>query len=313
MQVVKENKAFDPPRSRIVGFFKRGDLHFSTGVHLCFVCGAADPEPGVPPKIRRQFLNWIESNEQKIVCVLAENAVTDLLRQVDERRASRDLAVIEETIANTVDSLLLFPESPGSIAELGLFSANENISRKMLVAVAHEHQGDSFIILGPVKKINANSSFSPQPIIITHDIAASFDQIRTRLLGEEKRARSYAKRYSHSEWKEYSPREQLAIIDKMIDLTGVVTEDDLFDLVNRAFGKYEKTDIRLLVALLTTMGRVERTHMGDMIRVVGKSKMPFIDGGGQEAIEVKAAWSEAYRQHVPEALEEIESRNRELL
>lgn len=183
----------------------------------------------------------------------------------------------------------------------------------MLVAVAHEHQGDSFIILGPVKKINANSSFSPQPIIITDDVAASFDQIRTRLLGEEKRARSYAKRYSHSDWKEYSPREQLAIIDKMIDLAGVVTEDDLFDLVNRTFGKYEKTDIRLLVALLTTMGRVARTHMGDMIRVVGKSKMPFIDGGGQEATEVKAAWSEAYRQHVPEALEEIESRNHELL
>lgn len=313
MQVVKDNKAFDPPRTRIVSFFKRGDLHFTTEVHLCFVCGAADPVQGTPPSNRRQFLNWIEANEQKIVCVQAESAVTDLLRQVDERKASKDLAVIEETIATTVDSLLLFPESPGSFAELGLFSANDAISQKMLVAVTHKHQGDSFIILGPVKKINANSSFSPQPIIISEDSDASFSQIRTRLLGEERRANSYAKRYSHGDWKEYSPREQLAIIDKIIDLAGMLTEDDLFDLINKSFGKYEKSEIRLLVALLTTMGRVARTEMGDIVRIIGKSKMPFIGGGGQDAIEVKAAWAETYRQHVPDANDEIEKRNHELL
>lgn len=293
----------------MVGFFKRGDLHFTTGVHLCFVCGAADPESGKPPAIRRQFLNWVEENERKLVCVQAENAVTDLLRQVDERRASRDLAVIEETIATTVDSLLLFPESPGSFAELGFFSANEAISQKMLVAIAHEHQGDSFIILGPVKKINANSSFSPQPIVISEDRDASFSQISTRLLGEVKRASSYAKRYAHGEWKDYSPREQLAIIDKMIDLAGIVTEDDLFDLINQSFGKYEKSDIRLLVALLTTMGRVVRTDMGDIVRVLSKAVTPFIDGGGQDATEVKAAWTETYREHVPDAIDEMEKRN----
>lgn len=313
MQVVKDIKAFDPPRARMAGFFKRGDLHFTNGVHLCFVCGAADPKEGAPLSHRRQFLNWIEDNERRIVCVQAENAVTDLLRQVDERKASKDLAVIEETIATTVDSLLLFPESPGSFAELGLFSANDAISQKMLVAVTHKHQGDSFIILGPVKKINANSSFSPQPIIMSDDSNASFSQIRTRLLGEDRHVSSYAKRYSHGDWKEYKPRDQLAILDKAVDLAGILTEDDLFDLVNKSFGKYEKSEIRLLVALLTTMGRVARTDMGDIVRIVSKSKMPFMDGGGQDAIEVKAAWAETYREHVPDAIEEIEGRNHELL
>lgn len=312
MQVIKDIKAFDPPRTRIVGFFKRGDLHFTYGVHLCFVCGAADSREGESLSLRRRFLDWVEHNERKIVCVQAENAVTDLLRQVDERQASKDLAIIEETIATTVDSLLLFPESPGSFAELGLFSANEAVSRKMLVAVAHKHQGNSFIILGPVKRVNANSSFSPQPIIISDDIQASFLQIRNRLLGESG-ANSYGKRYSNGDWKAYAPREQLAIIDKIMDLVGILTEDDIFDLINKSFGKYEKSDIRLLLALLATMGRVVRTEMGDIVRVVGKSKMPFIDGGSQDAVEVRAAWTETYRDHVPDANAEIERRNHELL
>ncbi|UNK56181.1 retron St85 family effector protein [Pseudoxanthomonas daejeonensis] len=312
MQVIKENKAFDPPRSRIVSFFRRGDLHFRTDIHLCFVCGAADPLKGEPPKWRRQFLDWVAVNEGKIICVKAENAVTDLLREVDERRTSKDLSIIEETIADTVDSLLLFPESPGSFAELGLFSANDAIGRKMLVAVEHQYQGDSFIILGPVKRINAISSFTPLPIVISEP-EASFAQIRTRLLKEEQRGKSYAKRYSHGDWKAYSPREQLAIIDKIIDLTGILTEDDLFDLINKIFGKYEKSDIRLLVALLTTLGRAERTDMGDIVRILKNSKMPFIDGGGEEAAEVKAAWADTYRGHVPDAQREVEERNLELL
>ena len=296
-----------------MSYFKRGDLHFSTEVHLCFVCGAADAPDGSSPFLRRQFLDWISVNEPRIVCVQAENAVTDLLRQVDERRASKNLAVIEETIAATVDSLLLFPESPGSFAELGLFSSNDAISQKMLVAVQHRYQGDSFIILGPIKRINANSSFTPLPIVISEDIDGSFSQIKTRLLGEEQRARSYAKRFSHDEWKSYTRKEQLAIIDKVCDLAGIITEDDLFDVINKAFGKYEKSEIRLLVALLTTMGRVERTQMGDIVRIFKESKITFIDGGGEESAEVKAAWAETYREHMPDALDEVASRNHELL
>ena len=264
--------------------------------------------------MRRQFLDWSQVNEPNIVCVQAENAVTDLLRQVDERRSSKDLAVIEEAIANTVDSLLLFPESPGSFAELGIFSVNEEISKKMLVAVAHQYQGDSFIILGPIKKINARSTYSPQPIVLSDDPVAAFEQIRVRLLGEAINASSYARRYSHGEWKQYSPRDQLSIIDKVVDMCGVLTEEDLFDVILKIFGKYEKSDIRILVALLKAMGRVGRTaDMGDIVRVAKHAPAPFIDGGGADATDVKASWTEAYSEHVPDALTTLSRFNDDLL
>lgn len=104
MQVVKENKAFESPRERTIEFFSRGDLHFSKDFHLSFVCGAADG----PLAFRRQFLDWASAHEPKLICVRAENAVTDLLRQADEVGGSRSLAVIEGMIAETVDSLLIF-------------------------------------------------------------------------------------------------------------------------------------------------------------------------------------------------------------
>lgn len=300
MQVVKDNRAFDIPRERTQAFFRRGDLHFATKVHLCFVCGAADPGEGKPLSLRRQFLDWSRSNEPNIVCVQAENAVTDLLRQVDERRSSRDLAVIESAIADTVDSLLLFPESPGSFAELGLFSVNEKISKKMLVAVAPQHQGDSFIILGPIKRINSQSSYSPQPIVLSDALDASFEQIRTRLVGGAGSTGTYGRRYAHSEWKSYALRDQLSIIDKLTDLSGSITEEDLFDLVFKIFGNYEKSDIRILVALLKSMDRIYRTEMGDIIRRLDSPIAQFIDGGAGEAVEVKASWSQSYKQHMPQ-------------
>lgn len=310
MQVVKDIRAFDPPRQRLTSFFARGDLHFPADLHLCFVCGAADRPASEPPSLRRRFLNWAADHEPRLVCVQAESAVTDLLRQVDERRASRDLSIIESTIAQTVDSLLLFPESPGSFAELGLFSANEEVSQKMLVAVQHEYQGDSFIILGPVKQINARSAYSPQPIVVAEPAEASFQQIRDRLLGELCRTSGYSRRYSTGNWKDYSLRDRLAIADKIIDLVGISTEDDLFDHINRSFGSYEKSDIRLLVALLTAMGRAARTEMGDIVRVYAGAKTPFISGGGDDAIDVKASWTETYRDHIPTAIDISERFNR---
>lgn len=305
MQVIKENRAFDVPREKTFNFFARGDLYFSRDLHLSFVCGAADPRDGQLPKFRRRFLDWAQVNESKLVCVRAENAVTDLLRQVDERHASNNLAVIENVIAKTVDSLLIFPESPGSFAELGLFAANESICAKMLIALLAEHQGDSFITLGPVKHVSMKSAYAPLPIVLTVPYEDVFRKIADRLLGELKSKRGYRRRYSVRQWKEYEFREQLAILDCIFDLLGICTEDDLFDLIFRRFGTYERTEVRLLTGLLAALGRVRRTNDADVVRLAVASPNSFVEGGEDEATDIRAKWNDSYRSHLPEAVDEI--------
>lgn len=308
MQVIKENKAFDSPREKTMTFFSRGDLYFPRDVHLSFVCGASDPIREEAPKFRRRFLDWAQANEPKLVCVRAENAVTDLLRQVDERHAANDLGVIENVIAETVDSLLIFPESPGSFAELGLFSANEAICEKMLVALLVEHQGDSFITLGPVKHISVKSSY-PNPIILSEPYDAVFRQIADRLLGEMKTKRSYRRRYSLKQWREYTKREKLAILDCIFDLIGICTEEDLFDLILKRFGSYEVSELRLLTALLAALGRISLTDDADIVRLSSAWPLSFIEGAADETTELRARWNDAYRVHLPEAIEEVSRRN----
>lgn len=308
MQVVKDNKAFESPRERTYEFFSRGDLYFSRDFHLCFVCGAADGQEGRPPAFRRQFLDWAEIREPKLICVQAENAVTDLLRQVEEVGA-RSLAVIEGVIADTVDSLLIFPESPGSFAELGFFAASDALCKKTQIAMLAEHQGSSFITLGPIRHIALSSAFGPVPIILVEPFPGVFQQIADRFLGEMKHKRGYRRRYSLKTWREYSRREQLAILDQFFELTGICTEEDLFDFLFRRFGADDQSEIRLLTALLAALGRVQLTDEADIVRIVGLNPPSFVDGAEDDSIELKAKWNEAYRAHLPEAADEIERRN----
>jgi hypothetical protein len=63
----------------------------------------------------------------------------------------RDLVSFERHLAELSSVIVLALESPGSIAELGLFSVIEEFKNKLLVFIETDHyQSDSFIRLGPI-------------------------------------------------------------------------------------------------------------------------------------------------------------------
>ena len=72
----------------------------------------------------------------------------------------RDLVSFERHLAELSSVIVLVLESPGSIAELGLFSVIDEFKKKLLVFVETDHyQSDSFIRLGPIdylEKIHDN-------------------------------------------------------------------------------------------------------------------------------------------------------------
>lgn len=73
-----------------------------------------------------------------------------------------DLVSFERHLAELSSVIVLVLESPGSIAELGLFSIIEEFKKKLLIFVETNHyQSDSFIKLGPIdylEKIHGNSA-----------------------------------------------------------------------------------------------------------------------------------------------------------
>lgn len=71
---------------------------------------------------------------------------------------SKDLLSLENLLAESVDAIILIPESPGSFAELGAFANNEKLRSKIICIIDQKYKKDkSFINQGPLKLIkNAN-------------------------------------------------------------------------------------------------------------------------------------------------------------
>ena len=136
------------------GVFLEKEIFFALGRHIVFVCGGTKRN-----SFRSRFLTYVKNHRPDLKTFLAEDAVKNLL---SHRKAEFiNLAQFEDLIASVFDSILVFPESSGSIAELGFFSNSLKLQKKILVVNDSQLQGDSFINLGPVAIIDSKSVFRP--------------------------------------------------------------------------------------------------------------------------------------------------------
>lgn len=124
-----------------------------------FLCGGpTDIESALPVSIRdaiyRELARY-DALEKRI-------RVAEHYKDWAHESIYRDLVSFERHLAELSSVIVLVLESPGSIAELGLFSIVEEFQAKLLVFIETEHyKSSSFIKLGPVdflEKIHSNSA-----------------------------------------------------------------------------------------------------------------------------------------------------------
>ena len=102
---------------------------------------------------RRKFHAWATKKLRNITFLLAEDASKDLLQHANP--GFINLSEFENLVADIADCIILFPETKGAIAELGLFSGSKKASRKLLIVTDKKHQSkDSFINLGHMATID---------------------------------------------------------------------------------------------------------------------------------------------------------------
>ncbi|ELL4669152.1 retron St85 family effector protein [Vibrio fluvialis] len=119
-----------------------------------FLCGAdiKDRTTG-RSKMASVFQN--QQSRIKYELLYPESLFDDLLAG----QGQHSLLELENILANSVDAIVLFPESPGSFAELGAFSSNPNLVNK-LICISNkrfEHKR-SFINYGPNRLIKASQT-----------------------------------------------------------------------------------------------------------------------------------------------------------
>lgn len=67
---------------------------------------------------------------------------------------TKDLLSLENILAESVDAIVLIPESPGSFTELGVFASNGKLRKKLICIVDNKYRKKkSFINQGPLKLV----------------------------------------------------------------------------------------------------------------------------------------------------------------
>lgn len=116
-----------------------------------FLCGADIKNKSTA----RSRMADIFSNYNRYEILYPEDIFDDLL--AGQGRFS--LLELENILADNVDCIVIFPESPGSFAENGAFSNNEKLAKKIVVLSNKKYQRDkSFINYGPYRLIKASGS-----------------------------------------------------------------------------------------------------------------------------------------------------------
>ena len=129
-------------------FFKPINTYKTT----IFLCGADISQKN---KIRYKVAEGLKKYWQYDI-IYPEDIFDELLYSSQ----SKDLLSLENLLAESVDAIILIPESPGSFAELGAFANDEKLRTKIVCVLDQQYKKDkSFINQGPVKLIkNANKS-----------------------------------------------------------------------------------------------------------------------------------------------------------
>lgn len=122
---------------------------FDYSNRIIFLCGAAKDSKD---SLRRKFADII-SIEKNLILSYPEDLFEDLL----EGQGSNSLLSLETQLANAVDLIVMIPESPGSFAELGAFSVDADLAKKMLVFRPGEFKSKkSFINHGPIRLVRSH-------------------------------------------------------------------------------------------------------------------------------------------------------------
>jgi hypothetical protein len=226
--------------------FKSERVFATRDRHFLFVCGGS-VEPG-SQSMRAQFLGWASVELPDFIILNAEDAFRETLSHKPLTLIS--LSRFESLIADISDCVLIFPESEGSFAELGVFSRVKLIRDKTLVANKLEYQAaQSFVNLGPIREIQRLVYINCEPHVNFSPVKEGLRPLSYR----SRRRRFHYRAYGTLRWSD-----RLLAVWGLLDIFDGLTLEDLHAAVKSTFGFASFQDLRHLLSILLTAGYVVR-------------------------------------------------------
>jgi hypothetical protein len=213
---------------------------------IVFLCGG--PVTSGAKNMRREFLTWAKRRLPELVIILAENAFKHT--KIYHPLAVVNLSEFEALIASVADCVLLFPESAGSFAELGLFSGNTKLKKKMLVANRIELQAkESFVNLGPIRTIDKWADLRPTIQLSTRRGRFDFEPLKERL--HRLTVRPYRKSFQYVTYENLEYLGKVLVILEMISIFNFVTIESLYQCMRAVFDTAKPPELKRVLSILT--------------------------------------------------------------
>lgn len=270
--------------------------------NLVFVCGGNAAED-----MRPRFTEYCRANLKEFEVFQPEFAMDNLW--ASPQAVPFDLADFEAIIAELSHAIVVFPEAPGSYAETGYFSAIPDIAQKSILVsnIAFQHK-DSFISLGPAKKIAAQSRFQPN---IQSDYAApDFSVIVTRI--RRVPAPISQKQLEIKKFRETSSYDLCCVIYCLVHILTVATYDDILYLLRSLYkSRLSVTRYQHIYSIMVGAGYLLQVGQYGHLRI-NKLKPPLVEvvgGKAGERNEIKLSLAAAYEKAKGELLDLVVEAN----
>ena len=233
---------------KLTSLFKSKSIFLSRKRHIVFVCGGCSPR-----STRMRFLRYAKTELPNVTFFLAETAEKDCLSH--SKPTFLNLSDFEELVAAIADCIILFPETPGAIAELGLFSGSKKARKSLLVAIESKYQSnDSFINRGPLATIDKESSFGSRVVLDLQDPDFSHIKEKLALLGKFRNRSTFR----HETLAKMSKNEKLFVILEVINIFRAVALPEITEILTAMFSKPSAKELRYLLSVLVAAGYVTR-------------------------------------------------------
>lgn len=250
---------------------------------LIFLCGGPVSKEGETLKSGRDiFYRQIKNSDVpfKKNVVLAEEVF-----HYFDNSAYTDLLRFEADLAYLSSLIIIFSESPGSIAELGSFAALKSVRNKILVVLHADDakENHSFIWLGPVTHLKAlaEEAGRQDPIAVYpwkskgESCLADTDfrnlddlvEILNGILAESPKSEL---------WNTEKPEHIMLLILEVLRIIHLGTMDDIVQILNSFHDQIERRTIEQYVSLLVSVKYATKFQYGRVTYYSAEPGEPWI-------------------------------------
>jgi hypothetical protein len=279
-----------PSSEKLLGLvsqiFKTKKIYQRRNHHVIFLCGG--PIQVRSRSMRKRFFKYSEAESTQFRIFPAEVATKDLVEHNDKPEFI-NIAEFETLIADISDCIIIFPESAGSIAEIGYFANSEiSINKLLVVNDINKHAAPSFINLGIIDKINSQSEFRP---IIFMDFKKPKDKQFKLILDRlnERLPTSYRKKFEFNKFTKFeSSKQALFLLFEIIYIFRAVTLEDIIYCLENIFGNVPSRTIKLLLSILIAIKYVNRDGEENNYFLPSPDVEPFFEFVNYDIQELQA-------------------------